>query len=86
MLTKGRCGSKIDTSADMEDNWRFMTASGEFLMEHTDHKIIRHAMINLPNLLTMEIGPIGQNGWVKSQPSHLELQIDEETGRKVWKM
>jgi len=23
-----------------------MTASGEFLMEHTDHKIIRHAMIN----------------------------------------
>ena len=27
-------------------NWRFMTASGEFLMEHTDHKIIRHAMIN----------------------------------------
>ena len=27
-------------------NWRFMAASGEFLMEHTDHKIIRHAMIN----------------------------------------
>jgi RNA-directed DNA polymerase len=27
-------------------NWRFMTASGEFLMEHSDHKIIRHAMIN----------------------------------------